>query len=370
MAISGDLHIHQSLEAYAGSVIEKNRKEAFMNHFCQLFNSPELYPLRVDFRRQVVNFVRMSPETYLSSVFLDGRTHRLGSNSYDVRIDDLLLAAESMPFEANVVHYILHPTFCCSTLLARYFELLPSCFVLKEPVLLTQLALTSRSSRGWREAFELCGKLLARTYTPGQFVVIKPHEPCNILGADLLRQNARVTITFLRTPLRDFLLAILKAKERRAWVKRRIPQVQQSVTVPSLAHVDTSWLQDAEAAAYLWMVNHFLCHQLSSGEYRSRVLVLDGERVAESPEESLRAVSGAFGLFLTDEQVHWMVKHPSAGRYSKDLSKPYDAISRRKERAELEDSWGAEADLGMEFCASHASGALHVGESWQDAKVS
>lgn len=342
-----------------------------MNYFRELFTSPELYPLRVDFRKQVVKFVRMSRETYRDSVFLDGRTRHLGNDSYEIRMDDLLFAAGATPPLARTVHYILHPTFCCSTLLARYFELLPHCFVLKEPVLLTQLALTRRSSPRWDEAFELCARLLARAYDSQQFVIIKAHEPCNVLGPVLLEHSDRATITFLTTPLRDFLLAILKAEDRRAWVQRRLAKARESVfNVPSLANVDISNLRDAEAAGYLWLVNRHLCQALSSAPHRSRVLVLDGGRVADFPEESLRAVSALLGLPLSQQQLQWMIRHPSVNSYSKDLSKPYDATARHEELAELEGFWGAEAACGIEFAASHSPEHLPVESSWLNAKVS
>src|SRR6267154_1808610 len=99
----------------------------------QVFSSPEFYPLRIDFQRRIVQFVRMSRDTYRRSVFLDFRTQHLGTGVYEIRLDDLLFGIADLPTANKAVHYILHTTFCCSTLLARYFELLESCFVLKEP---------------------------------------------------------------------------------------------------------------------------------------------------------------------------------------------------------------------------------------------
>ncbi len=324
-----------------------------MNHLSKLYASPELYPIGIDFRRESVKFVRMSRDAYRDSVFLDARTRRLGNESYEIRLDDLLFAAEGKPALAQAVHYILHPTFCCSTLLARYFELLSCCFVLKEPVVLTQLALTPRSTLRWNEAFMLCTRLLTRTYDPNQFVVIKPHEPCNVLAEALLEQNKAATITFLTTPLRDFLLAILKEQDRRRWVQRRLVKAQDSVAaVSALANVNICNLSDAQAAAFLWLVNGFLCRALSRGRYGSRVLVLDGGRIADFPAESLRAVSSRFGLSLSDEQLQRMLNHPSVHKYSKDLSRSYDASARREERARLENSWGTDADAGVQFAAS------------------
>jgi hypothetical protein len=59
---------------------------------------------------------------------------------YEVRLDDIFLVIRTLQPPPKRSHYILQTTYCCSTLLCRYLELLPTCFVLKEPLLLTQLA--------------------------------------------------------------------------------------------------------------------------------------------------------------------------------------------------------------------------------------
>jgi hypothetical protein len=295
-------------------------------------------------------------------VFLDSRTKRAGADIYELRLDDVLLAATGASGGAKNIHYILHTTFCCSTLLARYFEILPSCFVLKEPMLLTQLALTSHQQESrWEEAFDLGVRLLTRTYQPGEMAVIKPHEPCNSLGARLLEHDRAATITFLMTPLRHFLLAILKSDERRNWVRTRVRSAaQDAAACPPLAYIDPNDLTDPEAAAYLWLTNSFLCGELSD-EYGSRVLVLDGGRLAESPEEALPQVASISGLPLDEQLLKWMIAHPSITSYSKDPSRQYDASARRKEIEELDHRWSTEADTGVEWAASITSGYELVG---------
>ena len=141
-----------------------------------LFTSPELYPLKIDFDKRMVKFLRMTPRTYRDSVFLDERAQYVERN-IEIRLDDLLIASESAPNPAKRIHYILNTAFCGSTLLARYFELLSSCFVLKEPLLLAQLAAQQGMSDVlWSRCFGLCLRLLSRTYDSNQVVIIKPLE--------------------------------------------------------------------------------------------------------------------------------------------------------------------------------------------------
>jgi hypothetical protein len=325
-----------------------------MNCAHSVFNSPEFYPLRIDFKRRVIHFVRMSRDSYRNSVFLDFRTRYVGTRTYQLRIDDLLLASSSTSQGSKAVHYILHTTFCCSTLLSRCFELFPACFVLKEPGILTQLALAlDRSSFVWKETFDLCLRLITRTYDPNHVVVIKPHEPVNSLGELLLKRDPRTTMTFLSTALRPFLLSVLKVKERRDWVRRRIHgAVEFSSSIPSLANINLHDLSDPEAIAYLWLVNRFLGASLASGPHARRVCALDGAEVAESPTNALRKISVKCGLPLDEQVLRSISTHSTIRSYSKDLSKSYDTSSRRQELSELEARWGVEADVGMKWAAS------------------
>jgi hypothetical protein len=300
----------------------------------------------------------MSPENYHNSVFLDLRTRHSGSE-VEIRLDDLLLAAASEN-SAKPVHCIFHISFCCSTLLARYFELLSSCFVLKEPRLLAQIALMRGHPAHVRDdAFHLAVKLLTRTYEAGQMVVIKPNDWCNPLANKLLAHNPQLTITFLMAPLRQYLLAILKAEDRRDWVKNRLrTAVDEAAGYAPLRNVEVGSLSVAQATAYLWLTHRFTCEQLASNGTRNRVLVLNGEHLLEEPHHSLNAVMKACGLALSNDQLQDLISHPSISKYSKDLSRPYDADSRQKEMEGLQNCWGKEADAGIKFALAHGASNL------------
>ena len=331
-----------------------------MNLLRDLFRSPELYPVKIDLDRRMVHFVRMLPENYRNSVFLDLRTKHSG-NEIEIRLDDLLLAAAAES-TSKPVHYIFHISFCCSTLLARYFELLPSCFVLKEPRLLAQVALMPHQPEGpGDDVFNLAVKLLNRTYAPEQMAVIKPNDWCNSLAGALLAHNSRATITFLMAPLRQYLLAILKAEERRDWVKKRIRTAgKEAAGYAPLGTVDVGRWSVPQAIAYLWLTHRFLCERLVSNGNRSRVLVLNGEQLLENPSRSLNAIMQTCGLAVSAEELQFLISHPSISKYSKDLSRPYDASSRQKEMEELQNCWGKEADTGMEFALAHGASNLEM----------
>ena len=315
----------------------------------RLFKSPEFYPVSVDFGTNALQFLQMSRESYRNSVFLDVRTRHLGQSAHSVNLDDVLLASAGTGAKKEGAHYILNTAFCCSTLLARYFELFPNCFVLKEPSLLTQLALTPESVSRWKDVFPVCVKLLARTYLDTERPVIKVHEACNILGNRLL-QDTEITITFLSTPIRRFVLSILKSDFRRQWVRKRVSQMSKRHEFAEVFQdVDLAELSDAQAACCMWMADHLLSQRLSASDNGNRVFVLNGDEVADHPLEALARIAKAGGFAVSEQQLEAVVSHPLVNRYSKDWSIPYNAASRHEEIERLEQQWGKEAEMAINW---------------------
>jgi hypothetical protein len=321
-----------------------------------LFASPEWHPFYIDLQRQTLSFARLSREAYLESLFLGtefARGH--GDDLYEVRLDDVFLAAADAPSVIKPIHYVLHTAFCCSTLLARYFELLPECFVMKEPQLLAELGMpNTRCAPQWPELFALTIRLLSRTYHEHQHPVIKANVPTNILGRELLEQNSKATVIFLINPLRDLLLAALKSRRRRGQIRywNHYTAMQLSDRIPELATVDPDDLSDAEAIAYWWLVNRFICQDLLESEYRSRVLVVDGTELAKAPTNTLPPIMAHCGLPLDERELKRIVNHSSVHKHAKDLSTFYDAESRRHEMMELESRFAKEADRAILWTVS------------------
>jgi hypothetical protein len=306
----------------------------------------------------------MTAATYRDSLFLDERARHV-EGGIDIKLDDLLLASESAPALKKPALYILNTAFCGSTLLARYFELLPSCFVLKEPRVLAQLASEkSIFDACWKQCFDLCIRLLTRTYTPGQTVVIKPLESCNILASRLLCSDSCSSITFLGSPLRHFLLAVLKSSDRRDWIRKRAQNVRDEASdCHLLCTVDPLNLSTPRAAAYVWLVDRFLCKQLLAAQNRDRVLPLNAGVLMQTPRQALENISRLCGLPLSFEEIEWLVAHPSMQMHSKDVSRPYNTSSRELEMKELERCWGTEADQGVEWAKAHDDGTFD-GQHW------
>lgn len=328
-----------------------------------LMSSPDLYPTSMDIAHRVISFVRLSKGNYRDSSFLDHRAARVDSQIYRANIDDFLLYDACVPAQFRRANYIFHPAFACSTLLTRYLDLIPCCFVLREPNLLTQVASIrpflsvpagepsfERAMEDWLQVFRLVLRLLSRVYCESDVVIIKPNDQCNSLGEVLLKQNDESKILFLSIDLRTFLITVLKAPERRIWLRTRLRSAAKDAAhYKLLASVDFSNLDDAQAGAYLWLVNASMCQHLRMLA-PDRVSILAGDTVANVPEACIRTVASFFGLPLEYDQVGALLTDPSVLKYSKGLSRPYDAVARRRDLADAEASLGAEIKQGIEWC--------------------
>lgn len=326
----------------------------------ELLSSPNYYPFKMDFDNGLLSFVPMSRATYKSSSFLDGRTQSAGPDRFDIPVADLLTAAANAPPAAHRGHYIFHAAFCCSTLLARYLELIPPCFVLKEPLFLTQMAVVrpraiAAHNEGalepaeWTPLFELCSRLLGRGFVPDDIVAIKVNDICNSLGEMLLARDAATKAVFVTIGLREFLLVLLKGPERRQWLRGRLVKARKDAAIiPELAAFDPTPMSDAEGGAFLWALNEALRARLCA-MFPSRVLTLPGEQIAETPTTAVRAVADHFGLPVSQGLPKSVFSDATAARHAKDPSRSYDARSRRKELKALNKQIGAEADQGVDW---------------------
>jgi hypothetical protein len=330
-----------------------------------LFASPEFFPLEIDHHRRLVTFVRMTRDAYADSVFLDDYRTRYVGKPITLRLDDVHFACRSSSAPTAKAHYILNTAYCCSTLLSRYFESLPYCLVLREPRCLAQVAdLMDEEDPRWELFLDVCLKLLLRAYEPGQAVVIKPYEPSNRLAKTILERDPNATATYLITPLKSFLLSVLKSEERREWARSRVASAaRDAFRYGVLNGISVDALTSPQAATYVWLFNYSLFRALKRNDEAGRVVLANGDALVEEPESTLRAVLGGSGLRVDERQFQAMISAQSVQRYSKDSDWPFDAASRHDQLNEINRCWGAEADEGMEWAES-------LGFSLQDLQLS
>ena len=241
-------------------------------------------------------------------------------------------------------HFILHTALCGSTLLARYLQDLPRCFVLREPRLLTQLDDVPYSD-SWPGWFATSLNLLGRAYQSDAATIIKLHEFCNWMGGPVLDRDPRIRIVFLYNPLRTHLLQILKDRRRRKDMHEHV-QIQPMVLVPALAEATTGELSDTQCAAASWLLNAYLCGRLLVRPDADRVLVMNGQEVISDPQRAVLSVAEHFRLADDDTRAELAALRPATS-HAKDQHIAYDGAALAAHLAAAERRCGGEVEAGI-----------------------
>jgi hypothetical protein len=321
-----------------------------------LLKCPDFLPTHIDLGQRLITFSRLSQESVRKAVFLNENTAmRCSTQRLTFRLDDVcfMLNATRPP---KAPHYILHTAYCCSTLLTRYLELLPSAVVLREPQILSWLAVADvRGLHDWEWGLAAVTALLARTYDERGVSVIKTNVPCNHIADELLSANHESKIIFVLTELRRFLLSALKYSLRRRRIRYWNINAAKSAPHPILSDISPNELSDAENAAYFWLTNLNLCSRLAQGPERHRLLVIDGDDIAAHPDRVLPRVIAQCGYPLTERDLDLILHSPVSQRHSKNLSAQYNSSTRIREGERSYAELKSEVDAGESWLSTFIS---------------
>jgi len=309
----------------------------------------------------------MSRETLRRSSFLDQRAILSGPVTRFVDLDEMFERLPSRPAD-RPTHFILHGAFCGSTLLARHFEELPRCLILKEPQLLVQIARLgnagasaipgTRSLADWLNAALI---LLSRTDACDSAVVIKAPDQINWLADRLLDWDRTTKIIFISAPLRVFLLSALKSRERRDWLHNRARGLRaQLAQVPFTEELVAEALTDGELGAAIWLLNSFLCSKLLAGPASERILAVGSEALIGRPRETFHEAVEFLGLTRDEEIRRALGAFRPINYYAKepDARVHFDATTRGAALAEIEQQFGREVDAAVAWGTRMGAGWL------------
>lgn len=208
---------------------------------------------------------------------------------------------------ARPVHFIFHSAYCCSTLLARAFDLPGVASALKEPQILNDLV-------GWRHrggaprmiapVLTDAIDLLARPFERSEATIIKPSNVVNgliepILG---LYQDARAVL--LHAPLRAFVTSIAR-KEMwgRLWVRELLSkQLLDGLVDLGFEQRDYLLLTDLQVAAVGWLAQQALFGRLTAAA-PTRIRMIDSERLIAVPHLVIARIATLFDLTLNEAAV-------------------------------------------------------------------
>lgn len=317
-----------------------------------LLASPDHYLHSLDGEDAI--FVPMDRAAYARSIFLDGRISPAAEGS--MRIPIAMLRNGSP--QVRPTAWIMHVAHCGSTLLARALDEIGDTLVLREPQALRQVALQPTT-----ENLATVAALLSKRYRSDRPTLIKANVPVNFILPQLAALDRSAKMIFLHMTLRDYLLAILRSDDHRAWLQR--------VTTQLAPHLESARdATDGERAAALWLAQIELYAATAVATQNARSV--DAERFFTRPREVLSAVATHLRVGHDARAIGAVVEGPLFATYSKNPGVAFDNAARLARRAAIEQGLQADLDTAerwidarggraAEATAALASFALEIG---------
>lgn len=273
---------------------------------------------RYDPGHDAIQFRRVTREQHRRATFLtDAALGGEVTPTVIARADAIAAGPPQAP-----IHFVFHSAFCCSTLVARAFELPGRSMGLKEPVILNDIV-------GWRQRGEARGPaiaraldhamaLLARPFAAGEAVIVKPSNLINGLATGMLALRPEAHAVLMYAPLDIYLRSVAKKEmEGRLWVRDLLVKLLGDGLVDlGFADADYLMLTDLQVAAVGWLAQHALFGRLAMA-HPARVRTLDSETLLAQPSEAIAGLAQLFGLSLSERDVARVVDGPAFKRHSK-----------------------------------------------------
>lgn len=237
------------------------------------FADARWFPVDIHVPRREYGFLAIGPDVLERSTFLDTRIEAPIQEALTVAVD--VAAQAAMP--SAPVGWLLHTSFCCSTLLARVLHLPPYQVVLKEPLVLRRLGDARHAHWPLAGLLEPTVRLLARPWDPGGAVVIKPTHAALNVAVELLEATPESRGVILTSSLDDFLVSNLKKTAETqakapALAERALQAGSFHARLPAGALAPPDLLA---AAALQWAAQRELCADIMVAVGPQRLRILD-----------------------------------------------------------------------------------------------
>jgi hypothetical protein len=285
---------------------------------------------RYDEVHDAVHFVRLSREDHQRITFLTDS--EIGEVPKVVLARAECLAAVKA-FAPPTPRFIFHSAYCCSTLLARAFDLPRTAMGIKEPQILNDvigLRLRGGDPRQVAAALDIALWLLARPLAEGEVNVIKPSNLINPIIPAIFTLRADVRALLLHAPLEAFLGSVARKEiEGRAWVRELMWKLIRQGQAERFGFTEEDLYRqtDLQVAALGWLAQQALFADLAA-KHAAQLRSINSEILTERPDESVEALSEHFQIELDAEAV---AAGPAFREHSKNRG-AYGAAERIAER--------------------------------------
>lgn len=292
---------------------------------------------RYDESRDEVHFLRLSRAEHRAVTFITDEY--IAADAPKLVLARREAAASAGP--PAPLHFIFHSAYCCSTVLARAVDIYGASMGLKEPAILNDMV-------GWRRrgaepralaaALDDVLTLLARPFSPGETLVVKPSNILNGIAPAMLGLRPRSNAILLYAPLPDFLRSVArKGLWGRRWVRELfIGQLRDGIVDLGLGDQHYLDLTDLQVAAAGWLAQHDVFARLIDRFGAGRVRALDSGTLMARPGEAMARLSDLFGLGLDHRAIEKVLAGPAFTSHSKSNAgfSAEDRIAEQRDAAE------------------------------------
>ena len=264
-----------------------------------------------------VHFVPVSRDEHRAATFLTDEYLGDRTPVPVARAEAVLNAGPAAP-----IHFILHSAFCCSTLLARAFDIEGISMGLKEPVILNDLVGWRHRGGEPRRVGAVLGDaltLLARPFSAGEAVIVKPSNLVNGFAPAIMSLRPGAHALLLEAPLRTYLGSVAKkGMWGRLWVRDLLAkQLKEGLVDLGFSPDDYFGQTDLQVAGVGWLAQHALFARLAAQFGPERVKTLDSEMLVARPAETMAETARLFGLSIGTSAIAAIATGPVFKRHSK-----------------------------------------------------
>jgi hypothetical protein len=268
-----------------------------------------------------------------------------------------------VPARTAPIHFIFHSAYCCSTMMARAFDIPGVSMGLKEPVVLNDMI-------GWRRrgadkqklatVLDTSLDLLARPMGDDRAVIVKPSNICTPLAIPALKLRPQAKALLLYAPLESYLQSIAK-KEMwgRIWVRDvLIGTLKDGYAVGGFSPEELLQLTDLQVAAIGWLSQHAAFARIIGTIGPDRVATLDSDSFLANQQTTVSALNRFFALDMSDEKISQILDGPAFTSHSKldqaERGAVFDAKARKEEQSEMAALHGSEINMVCQWAKAVA----------------
>ena len=299
----------------------------------------------VDVQRGELHFLEVTPETLRISAFLDTRIAFTRGQMHGFPIESVMSALQQVAPRVPRTGFILHSSFCCSSLLARSLQREGRTLVLREPWVLRRLGDLKRGIIKQGQKWEPQGPilldvalhLLCKTWSSTESVIIKPTHVSNNLAAELLALRPEAKGVVLHSGLESFLISNLKKQDE---TQQKMPTLARIFDLDAgyakrFENFSVESIGMLQQAAVVWHAQMLAFQSLLAAPVGRRLRTLDSARLLADPRVAVQAAARFLGDPLPEAELTDILEGPTWKTHAKDPFSAYDRDAREQENRDI-----------------------------------